>query len=279
MHTPRIETNCQFCGYSLPLQFKQTIDERVPLESKKAVTASLITKKQIRNISLFPSDRTIMCVIIGTIVLLLLPLSPFFIDNILPSHDIDGPHIFRNFSTIEAENALLHIEELDLTQITGYGTRGWRAPHLMDGITLDYFLDEISQVQSTISGSPKSISFTWNMTIVETIESELNLDVFLEYLTHTKTISSSYDIDTSYLTWWENNDQLHTEYTWDLTNSTFIEFTAPIKWVCYGYYNYYYSGGILSGGAVEETSQLIFLDDSLNLVCLAHKYDYVSFDP
>ncbi|MFW9904758.1 MAG: hypothetical protein ACFFFH_10530, partial [Candidatus Thorarchaeota archaeon] len=251
---------CNYCGRLFPSHQIQIVKESIPKRVSKKETF------KYRNIDLMPSRRIMKFVIVGMITLILFPISPFFIDNILPSHNIDGPFIYKECSTVEAENVLHHIENLDLSEITGYGNRDHQGPHLMDGITLNYFLVQIAKARNKIQGPPITIRFTWNITVLEVLDPEFNVDVFTDYWAYTKEIEKG----TNYLTWWEYGDQ-HVDYLWDFRNSLFSNFSMTIKWVCYSYYNYYYNQVLL--GSEEETSQLLFLNANLDLVCLAHKYE------
>ncbi len=256
---------CKYCGFyhsDFPVTLKT--DE----ESQKRIT-KITTKEKpkssYRSIRLLPPIRTISLSLILFILLLVSPVSPFFLENNLPDYD-SNVHINRFAETPEAESVMQYIEQLQLDELTGddfrYGQR------LVDNSTLNYFLGKVNEAREDIWGKPPNIEFVWNMS-VESVQEILNLTTFLRFWDSMKKIDE-YHTDEAYLTWWDNQTQYEQEdgYDWDFTESPFKYFSHPVTWICSGSFRWYYSQ-FYSWKTVAN--QLIFLDSELNIVCLAYK--------
>ncbi|MFX1255316.1 MAG: hypothetical protein ACFFCZ_27185 [Promethearchaeota archaeon] len=235
-----------------------------------------------------PSSKTILGVLLCAIVLVTIPVSPFFITKAWISVEANGPYVNRLTTDLEELHILQHVEGLNLRDLTGYpgdfigGSYGSYG-YVMNNETLTEFLDEIAGYDYSFS-TPYSYYFNWTIAAYESAYPLLNASSFQASFPDWSIWDAiSLTLPYTYLIWWSNNGTRNIiegnffkegfdEWWWypvlfygnSSEGDPFISENLAIKWIVPGYFEYTYES-IFS--ISKSTQQLLFLDENLDLVC------------
>ncbi|MFX0066050.1 MAG: hypothetical protein ACFFC7_28110, partial [Candidatus Hermodarchaeota archaeon] len=233
-----------------------------------------------------PSRQTILAVLLCAIVLVTIPVSPFFITKAWVSIEANGPYVNRLTTDLEELHILQYVEGLNLRELTGYHadfTRGGYG-YVMNNETLTKLLDEIAGYEYSFS-TPYSYYFNWTIAAYKSAYPILNASSFQASFPDWP-IWDAINRSMLYpcLVWWSNNGTRNIiegnffkegfdEWWWypelfydenSTSGDPFISENLAIKWIVPGYFEYN-RAGIFSISI--RTQQLLFLDENLDLVC------------
>lgn len=203
--------------------------------------------------------------ITGFIVVLILllfsqPISPFFLPNAFPSPYIEGPYIIRD-ATIANMGILQYVENLPLVEITGISDTGGGLDklHLMTNSTMNSFLKRITKKPSLpigrFRGSSYYYYFKWSVSLIESPRKSPVFSLFWKKV-------STYGPDI--LIWWDNGTRIRISNI----RGFGYNYNSPIKWIFLGKFHYEQFSGPMSGHIIRA-SQLIFLNEALEVICFA----------
>jgi hypothetical protein len=188
-----------------------------------------------------PSKKSLRIITFISILCLIIPLSPFYAEKLIPKADIKIS-IDRYAENAEALQVLEYMESVDPSIITN---NSYLTQYMVVNQTLEHYLELIH------TGTDRIYRLTWIISLVAFNYTELNVSV----------LSFDYE-DMYYICWWENGSQ----YVYDTYYQSFdfiqefSSFSLEVKWVSYGKFDF---SGNLNYISAE---QILFLNDNFDLV-------------
>jgi hypothetical protein len=214
-----------------------------------------------------------MIFMIINIILLTVPISPFFFLNSLDidsTPKIEGPYISRDASG-EALEVLQQIENLSLKDVVGLDPTLSNTTFLICNDTLNYIIAQIptEEILKTVAIKreayiPRNYFFNWSVCVEENDTLSIKPTEIIQYCTK---VSSS---DSPLIfTWWINDIQLWDNFK-NISQSSFANYSLNLAWVFYGAFSY----STICYGCIDseiiEAEQLILLDSDLKFLCFIY---------